>query len=530
MTHRHRVRRGAAAVAFASLLACGGPDRPPRNAPEAGDALYLLLDGRRGQFARDIAIDAEGNAYVAGGTRSPDFPTTRGAVQTRLDDRGARVSDAFVTKLDPQGRVVWSTLLGGPEHDRAYAVALAPDGGVVIAGRAGEGFPVTEGALQTTFEGGVATDLYGAQDGFFAKLSADGSRVLFASYFGSEDGSIIRDVAVDRGGHPILAAGYQRGALPEAWFAGVVQPRPPGRGDGLVAKVSPDGRRVLWASFLGGSDQDTSTPSVAVGPDDSIYFLSASTRSTDLPTTAGAFDRSANGGIDLHVARLSPDGRRLLYGTYLGGGALEFSETQALAVAPDGSLYVGATTTSPDFPTTEGAYQRTFGGVGGRGAGGGTNYPGDAFVARLSPTGALLASTFLGGSAGEGLEGVAIAPDGDVVVSGATFSADFPTTPGAPGGNRGNADGFTARLSPDLSRLRFSATWGGSAEDAGRVAGVGPDGSLWSGGESASRYFGNVQRAFATGGAAVVVRFPPPGASSAPETSGRSEAPDADGR
>ena len=203
------------------------------------------------------------------------------------------------------------------------------------------------------------------------------------------------------------------------------------------------------------------------------YYLTH-TRSADAPVTPGAFQRDYRGNTDLMLVKLAPDGRSLLYSTYFGGSGIDFSETHGLAIDEAGNAYVGITTKSTDLPVFPGSYQRSYRGGGGLGTGAGTNYPGDGFVAKISPDGSsLLASTYLGGSGGEGIEGIAVDAEGNVIVGGATYSGDFPVTIGGrQTARRSGSSAFGARLSPDLSRLIFSTAWGGQASAMGRSVAV----------------------------------------------------------
>jgi hypothetical protein len=187
-----------------------------------------------------------------------------------------------------------------------------------------------------------------------------------------------------------------------------------------------------------------------------------------MPTPNG-FDHTLDGKLDLYVARLSADGSRLLYGTYLGGSGNEDIETHGLAVDAQGVAYVGGGTTSMDFPTTPGAARtaqdRT------------TDDPGDAFLARISADGSrLLAATYVGGSAREGGEGIGIDAEGNAYLTGGTYSADFPTVAPKDGGQ--DADLFVVKLSPDLSQTLFSIRLGGASDDRGRGLAVSPDGAV----------------------------------------------------
>jgi hypothetical protein len=159
-----------------------------------------------------------------------------------------------------------------------------------------------------------------------------------------------------------------------------------------------------------------------------------------------------------------------------------------LAVDDHGNAYVAATTTSLDFPTTAGAFQPTYGGTGGTATGGKTNYPGDAFVAKLSADGMqLLASTYIGGRFGEGAEGVAVGADGEVYVSGATYSDNFPVTADAvQSSRRGKADCFAVKLSADFRQLVYATYLGGNGTDYGRTATVDALGNFYVAGDTDS--------------------------------------------
>lgn len=485
----NRPRRSPGPVLVAALLlvlgsaagGCGpgeaGTASGAGPAAAAGSTLRSFALGGSGfEAIRDVDVDASGAVFVAGSTDSPDFPTTEGAPDRSLG-QGERSHDAFVARFSPEGELVWSRFLGGPEYDRAYALEIAPDGTVLVAGRAGAGFPVTPGAAQTEFRGGEASEAYGTQDGFVCRLEPERGEVRFCTYFGGADPGILRDVDATPDNDIVVAGGRSPAPLPPEWPERSGRTEVTGPTDGIVAKIAGDGSRVLWTRHLGGSENDGGTPSVRAAADGSVVVLMF-TGSEDLPVTPGAFDGTYGGGGDLFVARLGPDGRELRLLTYLGGSEVEFTETHGLALAPDGEIVVAAVTRSADFPTTEGALQRRYGGHGGRRTGGRTNYSGDGFVVRLAPDGrSLRASTFVGGSLGDGIEGVAV-DAGGIAVSGASFSDDLP---GAPGG-RGDADFFVLRLAPGLDRILAGARFGGRGRDWGRAAAVAPDGTVWAGG------------------------------------------------
>jgi hypothetical protein len=444
------------------------------------------VGGRGFDSVRDVATDVEGNVYLTGGTASPDFGATPGAVDPSFNGGN---SDVFVAKLTAAGDIVWATYLGGPGHDRGYALEVGPDGYVYVAGRAGERFPVTAGALQERFSGGRPEGPYTPQDAFLAKLSPDGSRLVFATYFGAEDTpeEIIRDIAVWKDGSILFAGGALSGGYAPEILDALSRgfgPAKPGGKDVVVGRLSPDGSALVWLAYAGGSGREWGQPSLRMDGDGNVFVVTVS-ESADAPTTSGVVGPTFAGESDFYLVKFDVEGR-LGFATYLGGSAMEHLETHTLALDPEGSPVVAAGTESDDFPTTEGSLQRRHGGNGGGGTGRGTNYPGDGVIVRLSADGTrLLASTFLGGRHGESVEGVAIAPDGRIFVTGATFSDDFPVTGDAYQLDlAGPAGAFAVLLAPGLDRMLYSTHIGATTPTGGRTAHVHGSGRFWFGGEA----------------------------------------------
>ena len=509
----------AAAALVLAARTCGGQDYEV--------AFSTYLGGKGGEdTARAVAVDGDGNIYVAGGTKSPDFPTTPGAFSRNYTGGGKSVGargpmDAFVTKLDPSGRIVWSTLLGGPNYDRAYTVRVDKQGFVYVGGRAGEGFPTTPDTVQPQFEGDSSgMGAYGKQDGFLVKLAPDGSRIVWSTYFGTPCGAIIRDFDIDPDGNVYLTMigvkepcrHITRGAFEE---------RPPGGIEGIVAKVSADARRVIWCSYLGGSGPD-GAPSIRVDATGHAY-LAGTTSSADFSVTPGAYQRQLRGSQDAFVAKFKADGSGLEYATLLGGSAEDCSAGKhGLAIDLRGRAFIMGETFSDDFPATPQAFQRRYAG----GSTGDWRHKNDRFVAIISADGARLeAATYLGGGAADGAEGIEVDSDGRVYLAGMTYSTDFPTTPNAPqrrfaGADRphgplwGGGDGTAVILSPDLQRLIFSTYMGGSGEDLFRACALTPRGELVLVGSSTSTDWPTTRDALQTAPAGgpdevIVVKFRP---------------------
>jgi len=438
-------------------------------------AFSTYFGGSAWEHARDVCVDAQGNIYVCGGTASRDFPTTAKAYDQTFNfgDTSGQECDAFVCKFRPNGQLVWATYLGGPGYDRAYGIEVDAEGYVYVGGRAGRGFPTTPGVFQPTFQGYNGGGYGGYQNAFVAKLAPDGSELVWASYVGVAP--LCRDIAIDAQGDVYLPLGYpNQGTVPPAdWFTNAYQKTPNGGTDCGVIKVSGDGTTVLWATWLGGSGDDLMAASVRVGPGGQVYIAS-STSSTDFPTTPGAHDRTYNGAGDYFVACVTPDGSDLVYATYLGGSANEWLSTHNLAIDDQGNAYVALQTSSTDYPVTRGTLQKD--------SGGGTA---DCAITKLSPTGALLLSTYLGGSTTENADGVYVDAEGNVFVTGDTQSTDFPVTAEAfQAQNYGGGEAFVILLSANFHELLYSTYLGGPANDNGRSGFLGSDGSLYVTGSS----------------------------------------------
>lgn len=459
----------------------------PPHVPMKTDSLALAfstyIGGSTFEQIRDITCDKEGNIYITGGTQSWNFPTTNGAYQRVFKTGGTSSGsggpmDIFVVKYAPDGQMLWSTLLGGPNYDRAYAMEVDDSGYVYLGGRAGEGFPTTQGTAQPVFGGDTSgLGAYGKQDGFVAKISPDGSRLIWATYFGRQDGGIIRDIDIDKKGNIYLVQPGVRGPHPHV-TSGAYQTKYGGSNDVVVAKLSSDASTVMWATYYGGSGDDGGGPSVRVDPTGAAIVV-GSTTSLDLPVSTTAFDTSYNGGTnDLFVAKFSADGSSLVYGTYLGGNGNEGVETHNLGVDGQGNAYISSGTSSTNFPTTPGAFQRAFGGGGG-----------DVFITKLSTDGrVLLGSTFVGGSLGDFPQGVYIDPSYNIIVGGNTQSLNFPVTATAfQTSNAGSGDFFVFKLAADFSAPLYSTYLGGTLADDGRTLWGDTKGNIYVAGQTLSR-------------------------------------------
>jgi hypothetical protein len=209
---------------------------------------------------------------------------------------------------------------------------------------------------------------------------------------------------------------------------------------------------VEYSTFLGGSGNESS---LGVDTDEAgnAYVLGLTT-SANFPTHEAA-DTTLGGMVDYFVTKYSPAGE-VLYSTYLGGTS-DDGYRGSIAVDAAGNAYVGGETSSDDYPTTAGAFQ-------------GPRSGDDGVVSKLSPTGTLVYSTYLGGDSYDTVEGIAVTPEGNAVVTGQSSSEDFPTTPGTFQPERPEDgfqfDAFVTKLNTGGTGLVFSTYLAGATDDS----------------------------------------------------------------
>ncbi len=477
-----------------------------------------------------IAIDAAGNTYLAGNTRSLQFPATTGAYQTQSHKDAQCYNpvgiylmytacyDAFVIKLDPTGAIVYATLIGGNSNDIAYALAVDSQGDAYVAGATApnqnnepNAFPVTAGAVFPN-----------PSTAFVAKLNPTGGQLVFSSFLPMNpqtfQGEVIQPaglaLAVDAAENVYVTCAA--GSFPAT--PGAFQPvalNPEGAG---VIKINPSGTALVYATYLSGSvyvaKQNYFDVPLSIAVDrQGDAFITGFTPSRDYPVTPGAY-QTRYPGQDYagFITKLNPQGSGLIYSTYLGasadsapwvvrvdgqGGAWVLgqgyfpgqngalgpgSNSSLLAhVSPDGSsltyftvlpqalgldldslgnVYIsgcvgsslGGCPGAPQIPTGPAAFQQSFIGYG------------DGYAARFNPAGILTGATYIGGTQmtepsvadlayNDIARLIAVAPNGSVVVAGTTNAPDFPGINPPPSLGQSPGVEFVASIFLDLTVL-----------------------------------------------------------------------------
>mgnify|MGYP001389337330 CR=1 FL=1 len=320
-----------------------------------------------------LAIDADGNAFVAGIEWQGTLPTTSGAFQ-RVRGGG---QDAFVMKVNPEGTGVhYSTYLGGSGSDSAAAIAVDDDGNAyVVGGTSSANFPVTPGAFDTVKDPTVVGG-YLNVDAFVAKLNPTGSALVYSTFLGGS-ASEVSGIGRPEGGIALDASGaaYVTGVTQSANFPttpGALQPALWATYDTFVTKLSPDGSELAYSTYLGGG-MGSSEPAGGIVVDGNGIPYVTGYRSgygtAGFPLVSPLPQGSSGYGI--FVSRLNATGTRLFWSTFLSRSGTARVEP-GIALDPEGAVYVSGTAGS-GFTTSSGAVQPAF-------AGGNT----DAFVVKLA--------------------------------------------------------------------------------------------------------------------------------------------------
>jgi len=265
-------------------------------ADATGAVASSYLGGSLSDEAFGVALDAAGDAYVAGRAISQDFPTTAGVIAPAKNPNNTFTNNGFVTKVDVNAAagtlsIVWSTYIPGGEIV-GLGIDLDGSGSVYVGGSINfaSGF-VTVNPVQATAQGG--------QDGFVVKLNSTGTTRQYATYLGGSGIDSVNGIAVDGSGSAHVVGTTTSGNLP---LVRPFQPAYGGTGDAFVSKLSATGSSLVYSTYVGGA-QDDQGRGIALGGPGQAYMVGISS-STAFPTTAGAAQPARAGSSDAVVAGL----------------------------------------------------------------------------------------------------------------------------------------------------------------------------------------------------------------------------------
>jgi hypothetical protein len=455
------------------------------------------VGGSASEEGKRVAVDDNGMAYITGYTYSVDFPATPGAPQGAI----LGTDDAYVVKVDPSksgaNSLVYATYIGSSDRDGGLGITVDSVGRAYVTGwTMGGDFPTTTDAFKPTF-----IPAPNEEDAFITALTTAGDGLYYSTFFGGDRDDAGYDIKL-RGSNLIYLAGWTHSGPVFPTTANAYDTA--GTFNSVFLSVLDRAAGALqYSTFIHGSGLDY--PRALALDSTGMAYVTGLTRYGGFPTTANAFMQnepadtasySNNAGF-LSVFDPSKSGAQsLIYSTYLSAG-----DAKDVDVGDDGHAYVVGETSSPNFPTTAGAFDTvckdwvldqwlTI------------DCADDAFVMRIDPlrsgSASLIYSTRLGGSAPESGYGIAVDREGNAYVTGDTISTDFPlkhplsgigATPDPTLNMLDSSYAFVAKLRHAGDRLIYSTLLGGSDTDSGRGIAIDGLGAMYVVGYTSSSDF-----------------------------------------
>jgi len=397
--------------------------------------LFYTILGRNGwDCIGALALGKDASITVGGTTRSGEFPV-KNAFQTQFK---AIWDNAFVTRLSADSRtLIYSSYMGGSNYELMANMTLDDRGDAYFVGNtASNDYPVL-GALQPKAASGL--------DAFLTRITPDG-KIVFSTYFGGSGLEGFWDVKWRSDGVLILTGGTASADFPlKDPIESAGTPRT-GYNNPFLVFISDDGAKLIYSTFFGGRAVGNGNR-LALGPDGRIY-VAGWINDRGYPLKNPLFGDS--GGDKGFVTIFDRTGRDRLYSTLLPGTGVS-----AMALDEDGSIVVGGSARSSDFPVKDSFQDYKGGGVIGA----------DAALMKLTPDGqALRFATIMGGTDGEWFNSVVIGKNQSIYVFGHAISTNFPVInayqPQAGGGNDAIFLRFTDNSTVPTTPSAFSVSPG----------------------------------------------------------------------
>ena len=375
--------------------------------------------------------------------------------------------DVEKTEIDKDGNLVIETKFGELEHAKPVCYQ-------VIGGERVE--------VEARFKR-IENNTYGFKVKEYNRnyeLIIDPLVLVYNTYLGGSLKEISTDIALDSEG-AVYVTGYTL-SLDFPTLNPLQETTGTIFSDIYITKINASGTAILYSTYLGGDNRD-SADDMLLDSEGAIY-LTGDTKSVDFPVQ-NPLQKTFGGGLsDGFIAKINASGTALIFSTFLGGS--EWDGSNQIEIDSEGALYVTGYTESPGFPT-QNPIQGSYAGVG------------DGFIAKINASGtAFIYSTFLGGSAKDSCNDLAVDSEGAVYVTGVTSSLDFPTHNPIQGSYAGDGfiwlgpqdgDGFVTKINASGTALVYSTYMGGSLKDIGTDIAVDSEGAAYVTGHTASLDF-----------------------------------------
>ncbi|BCN30193.1 DUF7948 domain-containing protein [Anaeromicropila herbilytica] len=377
--------------------------------------------------------------------------------------------DGFVTKLSSDGQIeLFTTIIGGVSDDDPNAIALDNKGNIYVTGTTSSNdFPITQGAFQET-----KGDLF---DAFVIKLDSLG-HYSYSTYLGGDNDDRGWGITVDEEGNAYITGETKSTNFPlQNPYLGYL-----GDKNGtyaFVSKINNTGSQLIYSTYLGGvddgdpfNDNEVNDVGYGIAIDGTNHaYVTGYTQTIDFPLK-NPYQSKQKGLRDAFITKFEADGSAIIYSTYLGG-VLDDTGT-AIVVETNGTAYVCGVTSSVNFPIKN-PFQSVLKGSS------------DIFITKLRADGQeLIYSTYLGGSGveeqySENIVPLSVDNQGNVYITGATNSVDFPLRYPIEDHLNGDYDAFITKLDASGNKLRYSTILGGSTDDTGTGIAVDNNGTVY---------------------------------------------------
>jgi hypothetical protein len=315
--------------------------------PEGELVFATLIGGTKREHHSGITVDDAGYIYIAGGTESLDFPTTEGAYDTSFNGARSWGGDVFVTKLNPTGtEIVFSTFIGGEVQETigSGGIRVDSEGNIIIVGiTASHDFPLTQGVIDNNEN----------MHGFITKLSSDGQKLLFSTFFGNSPREGIAGLAIDDKDNIYISGATHTAGLPvtdNAFRKEIMIPKSRNLKDHFIAKINARDNKISYLSYFA-TDGYSSSSIQWTKPNRLI--VCGSTMAEGFPVTDNAISKKGKGKLDCFVSVFNSETMILEYATLFGGS--EGERVLSANFINKDTIVIGGLTNSADLPLTENA-------------------------------------------------------------------------------------------------------------------------------------------------------------------------------
>lgn len=313
-----------------------------------GELIFAtLIGGTKREHHSGITVDDAGYIYIAGGTESPDFPTTKGAYDSSFNGARSWGGDVFVTKLNPRGTdIVFSTFIGGEVQETIGSGGIKVDskGNVIIVGVTySHNFPLTKGVIDNDDN----------MHGFLSKLSPDGQKLLFSTFFGSSPREGIAGLTIDDKDNIYLVGATHTAGLPvtdNAFRKEIMIPKSGYLMDHFIAKINAKNHKTSYLSYFATNAYSMSS---IQWTKPNRLIVCGSTMGESFPVTDNAMSKKGKGNLDCYVSVFNSETMTLEYASLFGGN--DQDRVMSANFINKDTIVIGGLTNSADLPLTENA-------------------------------------------------------------------------------------------------------------------------------------------------------------------------------